>query len=1426
MASIGQVPVAGFNASPTTGCAPLAISFTDQSTGNPTAWQWDLGNGTVSTQQSPTTTYFNPGTYTVTLTVTNANGSNTVSKMNYITVNEKPAVDFTVSDSAGCFPLRANFTDLSSAGSGSIVSWEWDFGDGSTSTAQNPFHIFSTSGNYTVTLKVTNSGGCVKVLSKPMYIQVSSGVTVDFNNSATSLCHPPETVNFTNLSTGPGVLSYQWNFGEGGTSVLTNPSHTYNIGGSFDVSLVVQSSLGCVDTLVKTAAVVVNDVQVSFNMPDSVCTKEFALCQNTSAPSPVSLYWDFGDGTSSTQNAPYKKWSNPGIYQVKLICYYATCQDSLTKPIKVSARPSVDFTANDTINCKAPFVVNFQDLSTGGVSWSWDFGDGGTSALQNPTHTYNSPGSFTVKLVVTNSSNCQDSLIKTQYINIAKPVVNINGVPVEGCVPFTLNPTPNVTAIDGVASYSWDFGDGGTSALQNPSHTYPSQGTYTVKLFITTNDGCIDSAVVANAVRVGTIPTANFTAVPLSQCVGQSIQFTDLSVPADRWLWDFGDGNSASVQNPLHIYADTGYYSIKLTVWNNGCSTSVTKNNFVTALPPVARFNPFYNCNNKKQVSFTDQSVLPQTWAWDFGDGATSALQNPVHTYAAFGSYVVTLTVTNASCSNTITHTVSLFTEVPDFLPADDTICKSQTALFVLNGVTQGNISSTSWYFGDGSSTVTGPGVIAITHNYTAAGSYSVKIVITDVRGCTDSITKPNVIRVWGPAANYSVAPVAGCKGMTATFTDLSTTDAVHPLTNWLWDFGDGQSQNYTAPPFTHQYDTSGTFFPRLRITDSYGCSELFSGPSIFITQPKANFISADTLTCVGKNVVFSDSSVGNTLSYAWSFGDGNTSTQINPITVYAADGNYNIKLVVSDINGCKDSLLLNGYIKVRTTIPSFTVNDSLSSCSPFEVVFTNTSINTVAQTWDFGDGTSSTLSNPSHYYSTPATYNIKLITTGPGGCTDSAFKKVTLYPSTATLVYAPLVGCSPLSVNFHVSTAGPVTYLWDLNDGSTLTTTDSNLIYNYLLPGNFIPKVILEDQTGCLIPVTGIDTIKVTKSDVNFGVSDSVLCDAGTVNFSDSTVSNGSISKYQWSFGDGGTSVLQNPSHFYSAPGLYTVQLIVSTTNGCTDTLIKTNFIKVVSSPVISITGNNPVCMPGVLSFKGIQLQPDTSALSWNWSFGNGNTSSAKNPVPQRYDTAGNYPLQLIVTNSSSCADTVTDVVVIYSLPLVDAGPDKIIPVGTSVTLSTTGSAVTTYLWSPGTSLNCTSCPTPVASPKNNITYRVKVTDINGCVSYDDVTVIVTCSGENVFIPNTFSPNNDGANDIFYPRGKGLYRIQSMQVFNRWGEIVFSKTNFFANNPSDGWNGMYKNKPANTDVYTYIIEIICDNSSILSFKGNITLIQ
>lgn len=1424
----GQSPVANFSGSPLTGCSPLVVNFQDLSTGGPTSWNWNFGNGNTSTLQNPTATYFTPGTYTVTLTATNANGSNTLSRSAYVSVYEAPTVSFSANITSGCFPLPVQFQDLSTPGAGnSNITWLWDFGDGNTSTLQNPVNTYTASGIYSVTLRVTNDKGCTRVLSRPNYINVTAGVTADFTHTQPTVCRPPADISFTNNSSGPGTLSYWWDFGDGNFSSLQNPVHTYTSSGSFIVRLVTYSTAGCQDTAWSNP-IVIGGFTTSFTAPAEVCVGQTAVFTNTSTPVPAGIIWLFGDGGSAVTLHATHSYTIPGIYTVWLHNNYSSCRDSISQTIIVNPNPVADFSAPITSRCEPNLTVNFQDLSTGGaVSWEWDFGDGGTSILQNPAHTYTNYGIFDVRLIVTTSSGCTDTLVQTGFITIRRPVISIPGLPARGCIPYTFSFNPVISTVDVVTSYNWDFGDGGTSTLPSPVYTYNTQGTYDVTLTITTSSGCTEDTTFTTAIRVGSLPVADFIASPIPVCANEPVQFTDLSAPADQWDWDFGDGSTSITQNPTHQYSDTGYFTVRLIAFNNGCPDTLIRSNYIYVLPPVARFTIVPDCSNRLRFSFTDQSILPLSWNWDFGDGNTSAIQNPVHIYPALGTYTVRLIVTNGGCADTIFQTVRAIDEQPDFTANTTTACRVANISFLATNINTANITNYFWDFGDGGTI--NVAVPNVSYSYVNSGNFTVTLTVTDLNGCTNSRTMTNYIRINGPVANFSATNTTGCTGLTTSFTNLSTTDGINNIVNWQFDFGDGVIQNFSGPPFQHTYTTSDTFSVKMVITDAAGCLDSLTLNNIVTTtDPVPGFNSANIQACPGSAVVFNNTSTPSGVSNSWDFGDGNTSTAVSPTHTYAATGLYTIRLRILDANGCADSLIRVDYIEVNVPGPDFTMNDSISSCTPFEVQFTNNSSYYNSSAWDFGDGGSSTLASPTHFFNTPGVYPVKLVITSPGGCRDSITRTVRVSDTVGSIVsYLPTGGCAPLTVNLTTFTPGPMaSYFWDFGDGNTLNTTTPNITHIYSSFGNFLPKVILQDPSGCQIPLPGVDTIFAIGATAKFGLDDSLFCDRGTVNFSDSTTFNDPITSYNWSFGDGGVSTQQNPVYTYNSPGLYSVRLIIQTQQGCTDTLLRPNLVAVVQRPLIDIGGDSILCINSSLLHSGVFIQPDTSLVTWSWSFPNGNSSNLQNPPAQTYTTAGSFTITTIATNSTGCRDTTTQSLVVNPLPTITMPAQMVIQNGFPVAIPATYSPNTiNWAWIPSTGLSCTSCPNPEAGPKVNTNYYVRFTDDNGCVNGQSIQVIVICKNSNLFIPNTFSPNGDGSNDVFYPRGRGLERVKLLRIFNRWGEVVFEKRDVPVNDPAAGWNGTYKGSRPVADVYIYQAEVFCENGEIIVLNGNIALI-
>jgi gliding motility-associated-like protein len=658
------------------------------------------------------------------------------------------------------------------------------------------------------------------------------------------------------------------------------------------------------------------------------------------------------------------------------------------------------------------------------------------------------------------------------------------------------------------------------------------------------------------------------------------------------------------------------------------------------------------------------------------------------------------------------------------------------------------------------------------------------------------------------------------------TFNDLSQSDGLNNIISKTWDFGDGTILTSNTNAIQHTYITAGTYTTRLMVSDAFGCVDSVTRFNlIHATNPIADF-TVDTLTCPGGLVNFKNTTTDTMVTNFWSFGNGDTSNVKSPVYSYIDTGLYGATLKIKDQYGCIDSIKKS--ITVDKPIASFTVSDSASFCSPFEVQFTNTSHYIRSQVWDLGNGRS-TRQNPVKYYVTPGTYQIQLAVTSPGGCRDTAYKSITLYDTVGSrITYTPLNGCKPLSVDLATFSKGPVTYTWDFGDGVLLNNTVDTLNHIYDFFGDFVPKIILTDPTGCIIPVSGLDTIRIIGADAKFGLDNKFFCDSGLVTFTDSTTFNDPLTSYSWNYGDGTTSNLPDPgTHYYASPGFYTVSLHVQTQNNCVDTFTLNNIIKVVESPLISAAGDSIICVNDPMQHIGIFERPDTSVIQWLWQLPNGNTSTLQNPVLQQYGTAGNFVVTATATNSSGCNDIATKNILVNPLPVVSMPPTLIKQAGFPITIPATfTSNVVSYNWTPPATLSCADCPQPESSTKFNTTYSVAFVDSNGCRNSGQIQVIVVCPNANVFVPNTFSPNGDGSNDVFYVRGRGLERVKTLRIFNRWGEVVFEQNNFPVNDPLYGWNGTHKGNKPHPDVYVYQVEVFCENSDIIRFEGNVALIQ
>ena len=467
---------------------------------------WNFGDGVTSNLKTAAHDYVNAGTHSVTLVATTINGcSGAVT--NPANVFDAPQSSFSFNNT--CLSNAEIFTNTSVNPSlGTISNWSWDFGDNSSlnTTVESPSHLYSSPGNYQVTLITHSSNlGCADTFSSSITIFPMPVAKFVFNNVCLN-----QAINFTDSSTvSGGTISCAWNFGDGTSSNTTqNPNHAYSNYGTFMVSSIVTTNNGCKDSISKT--VVVHPLPIADYSTTNVCkgsTTLFNDLSNIPTTDTIQLWkWNFGDGSAvNTNTNTTHLYTTAGSYPVQLwIASKFGCWDSITKTSTVNPNPLINFKSSDTIGCE-PLCVTFLDLSTifPGINvtqlWTLDAADNSTSTLENPSHCYNNdsifaPISFNITLKVTSDSGCISTQTKNNYITVyPKPVTDFS---VQPAITSIVNPVISITELSSGGSFwNWNFGDDDTTSIHNPtSHTYADTGTYVIRQIISTVYSCTDTA--------------------------------------------------------------------------------------------------------------------------------------------------------------------------------------------------------------------------------------------------------------------------------------------------------------------------------------------------------------------------------------------------------------------------------------------------------------------------------------------------------------------------------------------------------------------------------------------------------------------------------------------------------------------------------------------------------------------------------------------------------------------------------------------------------------------------------------------------------------------------------------------------------------------------------------------------------------------
>jgi len=1148
---INPVPQSGFTYA--LNCLGRNTVFTNTTIGIGDTYSWNFGDTTYSAATSPSHIFARTNTYSVKLVATNTAGC-ADSTTKSITIYPKPVAAFgTVASCPGSTVL---FYDSSKISSGTLSTYSWNFGDNNGSTANgSTTHKYTNGGNYTAKLIITSNNGCTDTTKRTVVIYPTPFIAFTYS----AVCDG-QAVAFTNKSTiSSGTMTYKWKFGDGGTSTSTNPSYTYKTSGTFTVYLVVTTSNGCKDS--NSTPETIYPKPVAGFSESSTCASTTATFTNSSKISSgtMTYAWDFGDLANSTTQNPTHPYSSNGTYLVKLkVTSNNSCTDTVSKSITLFPHPVAAFIVNSTPQCLNGNSFTFTDKSTvasGGTlsSWAWDFGDGNTSTTQSPTYAYTKTGSFRVKLKITASNGCTDTISKSITVKPQSiPLFKVSQI--AECLlnnSFTFTDKSSVST-GSISSWAWDFGDLTSSISQNPTHAYTNAGSFKILLKTTNSYGCTDT--ISKSVIVNPQSTPSFNVSQFSECLlNNSFTFTDKSSVStgsiSSWVWDFGDLTSSSSQNPTHVYTSAGAFKILLKTTNsNGCTDTVSKSITVNPTPSALFAISSHNeCLSGNNFVFTDKSALSAgsitAWAWDFGDLTSSTSQNPTHTYSSPGNYHISLTVTSAlGCRVTYTDSVQV------------------------NG---------------------------------------------------------------SPTAAFSSKN--GCENDSFVFTDASNI-SFGTINSYTWDFGDRGSSPVQNP--VHRYTVAGTYIAKLIIASNHGCTDSVSNSIVVFPIPTAAFSTGNT--CDYDSAVFIDKSIikSGDLSYLWTFGDSTSSLMLQPMHRYSLSGNYTATLKVTSLNGCVDTVSHKVQIFEHPTAKF----DLVNGCQKDSLLFRNISSigeGSLSSQWNFGDSTASTINSPSHFYKTNGTFDVKLVVKSLSGCYDSISQKTTVYPNpTAGFSFTGI--CTGDSTKFVSATridSGTLFYNWDFGDGSTSSTESPSHLYAKTGSNNV--KLTVGSDHGCLDSM--IRNLEILpRPNVSFAASKVCLGTATT--FRDSSVSKDSLLSYYWKFGDGNTDIVKNPVHIYNDTGAYHVQETVTSSSGCVGILNKE----------INVIGKPNAKWTFIDTDYSVAFTPDDSTLrSYAWNFGDTSVSNVGKPI-HTFARNGSYNVKLIV-NNGTCPDSMSQTINIH---------------------------------------------------------------------------------------------------------------------------------------------------------------------------------
>jgi len=1424
-------------------------------------------SGSPSTDPSvlnPTITYLSPGNYTITLTSSTSSGNSTYTFSNFITIHEPPSPNFTANILEDCEGFEVDFTDLSAVFNTSISTWNWDFGDGGSSTDQNPTHQYNVAGEYDVSLSITDGNGCNSILSIDDYINVIEGVQAEFELELSDTCSIPVALSLENNSSGNGSISYEWDFGNGQFSFDENPAEiNYNAFGDYTVSLALANNFGCTDETEHSFSIVEKTVLFSAS---GTCLPDPTQFTNASMDEMNTFLWNFGDPASGTSNSseeenPSHLFSSAGQYSVSLTASInGACENSYEMNIEVLEAAEIDYSIDQSLICELPtslpLAINNVDVDS--YSWSifyseddntYSSGVNTGNILFNPAINETPDMTYDFSLEVIFNNACVATLFEEDFFTIDLIQLETFVSPTQLCEGEIVYASDITEFISGIDTYFWDWGDGTTSTLDSDEHEY-SAGTFQLNFSLSATNGC--TADTSISIQVGNESDPSFVYADTTVCIEDSVPFFYTGDPSlvDSYLWYYESMLAAEIESPyIYINEIDSTHVITLVTINNGCRDSSEQSVSINAQGPKSIFtvsDQFFCKEDDWQISlFNESDITDNTvykWSFDADYLDTLYVENPpMITYLTSGFQEINLLTTDTvtGCSHETTQYVNIDNFNLYFPNSMDGACDSYTFLdqVLYTDVLPVDIYSLIYYwdFGNGETGTTNPpDTIFIGTNYDEVGDYLMKVHATNSYGCSDTAYQWINVHA-SPNSSFEISNEDQCPPFNAIINDLSSPGDTS-ISNYEYLLIAGDSTFYYAQEPLISINTTDSFQLVLTVVDLNGCSSTsvqeFHPNQVTIDYEYPSFLCYNTPFDI-ETVVQSDLPITD---YLWQFGNGTTSSDTVPSVNFNEFENDTLLnyLQLTDSLGCTylDSFYI--YIAHPNFSYSYTIDEA--SCPPLYSDFSIYSSDSIEYyTIDYGDGESNTLTNAvdaeniSHVYEIAGNFDVSFSVTDNNGCTSTIVVDtlVNVPGPWATFSISTNSGCPPVDISFEILDGnGADQFYWVFGDGNSSYL--ENPVHGYLLSGMYTPVLVLIDTvnfaTGdslpCLVSIPGDDII-IDGPSLDFSVINDTLCYGSDIPIEienlTTTISGFEIASYFWNYGDGGFSFGENPDlHVYDDAGVFDISLTVTTVNGCEYTLTDTNAVEVLSSPYIFTHVDYDVsCPPMLVNFFSDSSVSELNIENFSWDFGDGNGSQEANPS-HLYESTGPY-IASISIDYLDCSYTLFLDETIQTLPVPHAAIGSSAQYTnnelTGIELFNESVGADAIEWWLNGSYYSDQNIFLLTNYSENTEVFLVANNEEGCSDSTWFSLLDVNFG----LPNVLTPNGDGVNDYLSFNFDSFGTCVHLTVYNRWGNILYENKDY-----KNTWNGRGPDGKFPSDgTYFYTVEL-CNN---VMLSGYFTLL-